>query len=92
MKKTVSFFIVFIAFIASSLSFPVFSQEKGKASFYAHKMQGRKTSSGEPYHSDSLTCAHRSYPFGTLLMVKNPKTKKWLSLKLQTEDLSRKTD
>ncbi|HXL01396.1 MAG: septal ring lytic transglycosylase RlpA family protein [Dysgonamonadaceae bacterium] len=82
MKKTVSFFIVFIAFIASSLSFPVFSQEKGKASFYAHKMQGRKTSSGEPYHSDSLTCAHRSYPFGTLLMVKNPKNEKMVVVKV----------
>jgi rare lipoprotein A len=79
MKKTVSLFIVFIA---GSLSFHIFSQEKGKASFYAHKMQGRKTSSGKPYHSDSLTCAHRTYPFGTLLMVKNPENEKTVIVKV----------
>ena len=47
-------------------------QQKGKASFYAQKFHGRKTASGERLHRDSLTCAHRSYPFGTLLRVYNP--------------------
>jgi len=79
MKIIVTFFMVFIV---SSLSFHSLSQEKGKASFYAHKMQGRKTSSGEPYHGDSLTCAHRTYPFGTLLMVKNPENDKMVVVKV----------
>ena len=30
------------------------------------------TASGERLHHDSLTCAHRTYPFGTLLKVTNP--------------------
>ena len=30
------------------------------------------TASGERLHADSLTCAHRSYPFGTRLKVYNP--------------------
>lgn len=47
-------------------------QQKGKASFYAKKFHGRKTASGERLHSDSLTCAHRTYPFGTKLKVYNP--------------------
>ncbi len=52
----------------------LFAQEtqKGKASYYARKFNGRYTASGEPLHSDSLTCAHRSYPFGTRLRVYNP--------------------
>lgn len=29
-------------------------------------------SDGSRYHRDSMTCAHRSYPMGTLLKVKNP--------------------
>lgn len=29
------------------------------------------TSSGQRLHHDSLTCAHKYYPFGTLLKVKN---------------------
>lgn len=47
-------------------------QQKGKASFYAKKFHGRKTASGERLHPDSLTCAHRTYPFGTKLKVYNP--------------------
>ena len=33
---------------------------------------GRLTSSGERLHHDSLTCAHRTHKFGTLLKVTNP--------------------
>ena len=36
------------------------------------KSSGRKTASGERLHHDSLTCAHRTYPFGTQLKVTNP--------------------
>ena len=46
--------------------------QEGKASFYAKKFSGRKTASGERLHHDSLTCAHRTYPFGTQLKVTNP--------------------
>ncbi len=47
-------------------------QQKGKASYYAKTFHGKKTASGERLHPDSLTCAHRTYPFGTLLKVYNP--------------------
>jgi rare lipoprotein A (peptidoglycan hydrolase) len=43
--------------------------EEGKASYYADKFKGRHTSNGERYHPDSLTCAHRTFPFGTLLRI-----------------------
>ena len=46
--------------------------QKGKASYYSKKLHGRKTASGERLHPDSLTCAHRTYPFGTKLKVYNP--------------------
>ena len=73
MKK--SFCFIIVLFI-STFAHPVFAQQKGKASYYADKFHGRKTSSGIPYHRDSLTCAHRSYPFGTILEVVNPKNGK----------------
>ena len=44
----------------------------GKASYYSKRATGRMTASGDRLHHDSLTCAHRSYPFGTLLQVTNP--------------------
>jgi rare lipoprotein A len=46
--------------------------QKGKASYYAKSFNGRRTASGERLHPDSLTCAHRTYPFGTMLKVFNP--------------------
>lgn len=46
--------------------------QKGKASFYANKFSGRRTANGERHHHDSMTCAHRTLPFGTMLRVKNP--------------------
>jgi rare lipoprotein A len=46
--------------------------ETGKASFYAAAFKGRKTASGERFHPDSMTCAHRTHPFGTLLQVNCP--------------------
>lgn len=45
--------------------------QKGKASYYSKKATGARTSSGERLHHDSLTCAHRTYPFGTKLKVTN---------------------
>jgi rare lipoprotein A len=51
----------------------VFSQEVGKASFYGNKFAGRKTADGSRYYPDSMTCAHKTYPFGTWLHVRNPR-------------------
>ena len=48
-------------------------QAKGKASYYADKFNGRKTSSGERFNNDSLTAAHKYLPFGTLVIVTNLK-------------------
>ena len=65
--------LVSILFPLSSFLFPLSAQtQTGKASFYAMKFSGRKTASGERLHHDSLTCAHRTYPFGTRLKVTNP--------------------
>lgn len=47
------------------------AQQRGKASYYSKRATGAKTSSGTRLHHDSLVCAHRTYPFGTKLLVKN---------------------
>ncbi|MCG8309031.1 MAG: septal ring lytic transglycosylase RlpA family protein [Cytophagales bacterium] len=44
-------------------------REIGTASYYANKLHGMKTASGELYHKDSLTAAHRSFAFGTKVKV-----------------------
>lgn len=62
-----------ILIILSLLGFtPLQAQtQKGKATFYSKRSTGSRTASGERLHHDSLTCAHRTYPFGTLLRVTN---------------------
>lgn len=45
--------------------------QTGRASFYANKFHGRKTSSGEIFKQDNLTAAHKTLPFGTLVKVTN---------------------
>lgn len=51
-------------------------RQSGKASYYSRKATGARTANGERLHHDSLTCAHRTYPFGTLLKVTAPATGK----------------
>lgn len=43
----------------------------GIASYYADKFVGRTTASGEKYTHKKLTAAHKKFPFGTKVRVKN---------------------
>lgn len=52
-------------------------QQRGKASYYSRRANGARTSSGERLNNDSLVCAHRTYPFGTMLKVTNLVNDKW---------------
>ncbi|MCL4510414.1 MAG: septal ring lytic transglycosylase RlpA family protein [Bacteroidetes bacterium] len=44
---------------------------EGIASYYSYGFDGKKTASGEIFNKNSLTAAHREFPFGTLLRVTN---------------------
>ncbi len=41
------------------------------ASYYAEDFHGKKTSNGERFNMNELTCAHKSLPFNTILKVTN---------------------
>jgi rare lipoprotein A len=45
--------------------------EKGKASYYGAKHQGKKTASGEPFKQELKTAAHKTIPFGAMVKVTN---------------------
>lgn len=70
---------VFLLLVAG---LPVVAQERGKASYYARRMQGRKMSSGLRYHNDSMYCAHKKHPFGTLLKVVSRRSGKSVVVKV----------
>lgn len=66
LKRT--FLTLAVAIVVATASSQI---QHGKASFYSKRATGARTSSGERLHHDSLTCAHRTHPFGTLLKVTN---------------------
>jgi len=51
------------------VSFPLFSQEFGLASYYSDTYQGKPTAYGETYDKNKLTAAHKRHPLGTMLRV-----------------------
>jgi rare lipoprotein A len=48
--------------------------ERGIASWYGPKFNGRQTANGERYDMNAFTAAHPSLPFGTKIGVRNTRT------------------
>lgn len=44
---------------------------EGVASYYAEEFHGKQTSNGETFDMHSLTAAHRTFPFDTMVRVTN---------------------
>ena len=57
--------LMLLSFISSSPEY------KGTASYYGQHWTGRLTASGERFHADSLTAAHKYFKFGTIIKVTN---------------------
>ena len=74
--------ILLFLFLLISMGENAFAQQRGKATFYTRKWDGKKTASGERLYNDSLVCAHKSHKFGTLLKVVNPANGKEVIVKV----------
>jgi rare lipoprotein A len=59
-----------VAYTAAAPAAPA-ALETGMASWYGPGFHGRRTSNGEVYDKEKLTCAHRTRPFGTYLLVRD---------------------
>ena len=44
---------------------------EGRASYYADRLHGARTASGEPYNKHEFTAAHATLPFNTMVEVTN---------------------
>jgi rare lipoprotein A len=56
--------------------------QRGNASWYGREFHGRITASGERFNMNEMTAAHRTLPFGTVLLVKNLENKKTVRVKV----------
>lgn len=48
--------------------------QRGRASWYGPRFQGRRTASGERYDMHAMTAAHKTLPFGTVVRVRSQHT------------------
>ncbi len=76
-KKLIALSAVLMAFLLNANA-----QERGKATYYSHRLHGARMSDGSKYHRDSMTCAHKTYPLGTTLRVRNIKNDKEVYVKV----------
>lgn len=44
---------------------------EGRLTYYAKRLHGRQTASGERFDAKALTMAHQTLPFGTLVQITN---------------------
>ena len=78
MKKLLLLFSILLLTFTTD----IYGQQTGGASYYGNRFHGGRTANGKTYHRDSLTCAHRTYPFGTLLKVRNLRNNKEVIVKV----------
>ena len=75
-----------VLFFISFFSINLFSLELYKsnvtASFYGADFHGKKTSNGELFNMNDLTCAHKSLPFDTILKVTNLENEKSVNVRV----------
>lgn len=56
--------------------------QKGTASWYGYPYHGRRTANGETYDMWSLTAAHKTLPFGTVVVVENQENGKRVKVRI----------
>lgn len=58
------------------------SFQQGTASWYGPGFHNRLTANGERFDMHAMTAAHRTLPFGTMVLVKNPATGKSVTVRI----------
>jgi hypothetical protein len=73
----ISAFLVLVA-----LSTSANGEDRVAASWYGDELRGNRTASGEKFNPDGLTAAHKTLPFGTCLVVGNPRNGKSVNVRV----------
>jgi rare lipoprotein A len=80
-KLTFALVLLTSVTLYSTTSLPMkLAEESGIASVYAYS--GEETANGETASPDSLTAAHKTLPFGTLVRVTNDVTGDWVVVRI----------
>jgi rare lipoprotein A len=63
-----------LSLIVMCIATPSLADHVVRATWYGNEHRGHRTASGETFNPGGRTAAHKSLPFGTCLVVGNPKT------------------
>jgi rare lipoprotein A len=63
-----------LSLIVMCIATPSLADQVVRATWYGNEHRGHRTASGETFNPGGRTAAHKSLPFGTCLVVGNPKT------------------
>ena len=66
----------------TSSTTPLAEETTGYASWYGHPYHGRRTSNGETYDMNTMTAAHRTLPFDTVVKVSNLSNAKEVTVRI----------
>ena len=77
MNLRIFVYLVFIALATSANG-----EDRVSASWYGDELRGNRTASGEKFNPDGLTAAHKTLPFGTCLVVGNPRNGKSVNVRV----------
>ena len=61
---------------------PLVEETTGYASWYGHPYHGRRTTNGETYDMNTMTAAHRTLPFDTVVKVSNLSNGKTVTVRI----------
>lgn len=83
-RKLVLFLLALfgITTLARSQQVQIRWESAGKASSYGRERQGKPTSSGEIFDYHKLTAAHRTLPFGSIVLVTNTHNGKQVKVRI----------
>lgn len=82
---------ILLVFLLSCFASDTAYVADGKASYYADRFHGHKTSSGERYDKNLMTAAHVSLPFNTYVKVTNKKSGKSVIVKINDRMAKKRT-
>jgi rare lipoprotein A len=87
MRKSLSLLLLAGTLVLSSCASPQklgkrTMVERGLASWYGKRFQGRPTASGERFDASEMTAAHRTLPFGTMVEVRSVTSRKTVVVRI----------
>lgn len=84
LRSTAVALLLFAAYGCATSTLPPREAEVllGIASWYGEEFAGKTTANGEIFDPMQLTAAHRTFPFGTVIEVTNPKTSRAVQVRI----------